>query len=223
MRWTGTAVDSGKVLDPNDPNTGVLVDGAYTLCPIFEKHVAVLATSSTEGGFVVEPNEPNSPWDCGTNVRVRAVPDACYEFVRWTGTAVDLKKVFDPNDPNDPNEPDTMVLADGDYTLRANFRLKRGALTLVSGEGGRISVSPDPREVVGGNQYVYTCGTCVQVTPAPDPCHRFSHWSGTAVDKGKVSVEDPHPMLCMDDTYTLKANFVGEAPRSMSRPARADI
>jgi hypothetical protein len=367
VRWTGTAVDLGKVFDPNDPNTTALVDGAYTLCPIFARDVVLLSISSVGCGGV-EPNEGTHEYECGAIVPVKAFPCECYRFTHWTGTAVDANRVADPR------SPDTTVIVDASYTLRAHFELKTCTLTVVSGQGGsvhvrvpgedesivssgeqrqfeydcnapvtlravvadpnchfigwggtcvidpnqvmnpeitvvcidgctlearftcvcgltithtgcghvepnegpgeyvcgasvavtavpcdcydfsrwsgsvvplgkehdnpitvqvaeadalcahfirhtytvtlsstgsgRLLVSPDPCDVVDGNQYVYGCGTCTQITAVPEKCYTFSHWSGSAVDRGKVpNPNDPNLKLCMDDDYTLTANF----------------
>lgn len=352
--WTGTAVDSGKVLDPNDPNTTVLVDSHYTLCPVFAKNLVTLSVSSAGCG-TTEPNAGTHEYICGSVVPIKATPCECYRFTGWSGTAVDANKVADPNSPNttatvDANfslqanfEPRTCTLtirsddggsvtepgegeflrgcgtpvsvkavadqgyrfngwagtcridlnetmnpnievacigdctlmahftpicgltithadgghvepyegpreqecgasvtatataescydfshwtgsavpqgkegdnpitvqAEGTHDLCAHFVQRKYTLTLSSTEGGRTSVSPDPCEVSDGNGYVYGCGTCPEITPEPEGCYTFSHWSGTAVDTSKVSPNDPHPSLCMDGDYTLTANFV---------------
>jgi hypothetical protein len=191
VHWTGKAVDLGRVLDPNDPNTTVLVDDAYTLCPKFEPNLVVLAIWPVGCG-VVEPNEGNHEYECGTILPIKAFPCECHRFTHWSGTAVVA------GDVNDPNSPDTTVTMNASYTLQADFELKQSTLTLMPGDGGRISISPDPCEIRDGNKYVYGCGTDVEITPVPEECYRFS----------KVPADAPQPTLCMDDDYTLKANFI---------------
>ena len=192
--WSSTCVlDPNKVTNPEI--TVICIDGC-TLEAKFTPRCGLSINTCTKGGHT-EPNGTHE-YDCNTPVIVKPVPDACYDFSRWTGSVVG---------PNNEHDNPITVQVTGIDTLCAHFVRHTYTLTLSSTDCGRISVSPDPCEIVGGNQYVYGCGTCVQITPVPDECYTFS-WSGTAVDKGKVSARDPNVKLCMDGDYELKGNFV---------------
>jgi hypothetical protein len=115
VNWTGTAVDSGKVPDPNAASTTVTADADYTLRANFAIDQRTLTISSTAGGSVSTPGQGAFQYDHGTPANVVATPQADYYFVNWTGTAVDSGKV------PDPNAASTTVTADADYTLQANF------------------------------------------------------------------------------------------------------
>ncbi|MBN2129904.1 MAG: leucine-rich repeat domain-containing protein, partial [Sedimentisphaerales bacterium] len=74
-------------------------------------------------------------------------------------------------------------------------------LTLSSTWGGSITTP---------SEGAYQCdqNSTVAVSAAPDPGYEFTHWSGTAVDAGKV--DDPSSAstsVFVDTDYTLQANF----------------
>ncbi len=154
-----------------------------------------LTITSGSGGSVVGPGEGEFTYDSGESVAVSAVPDDCYEFIGWTGTAVDAGKVGDATDPN------TTVVLDDDYTLQADFKLIHGTLTITSTEGGSVTVP-------GEGILEYECGTQVPIEAQAEACYRFVGWTGTAVDAGKVGgAADPNTSVVLDDDYTLQANF----------------
>ncbi|MBN1359162.1 MAG: hypothetical protein JW993_01150, partial [Sedimentisphaerales bacterium] len=76
-----------------------------------------LTISSSDGGTVTVPGEGQFQCTAGATLSIKATPaSSSYEFVRWTGTAVDFGKVVDSSAAS------TQVHVDGDYTLRAEFR-----------------------------------------------------------------------------------------------------
>ncbi len=74
-----------------------------------------LTISSAAGGSVTVPGEGNFNYTNGTIVDILVAADQGYNFVEWTGTAVDAGKVADPYSAG------TMVTMDADYVLQANF------------------------------------------------------------------------------------------------------
>ena len=128
--WLGTAVDAGKVADPNSPSTTIVMDSDYTLQANFAIDQRTLTTSSTGGGSVANPGEGQFEYDHGSAVTIEATAEANYHFVNWTGTAVDAGKVANPNSTS------TTATADADYTLQANFAIDRHTLTVSSIGGG---------------------------------------------------------------------------------------
>ncbi|MEJ2702376.1 MAG: right-handed parallel beta-helix repeat-containing protein [Sedimentisphaerales bacterium] len=127
VNWTGTAVNAGKVTDPNAASTTVTVDGDYTIQANFAIDPRTLTFSSTSGGSVTVPGEGIFQYAYGTSVAIRATPLSNYYFVNWTGTAVNAGKVANPNAAS------TTVTADVDYTVIANFGQQDGAAPTVTG------------------------------------------------------------------------------------------
>ncbi|MBN2591741.1 MAG: leucine-rich repeat domain-containing protein [Sedimentisphaerales bacterium] len=77
----------------------------------------ILNISSTDGGSVTEPGEGDFLYTgCDTNITVQAIAEPNYYFTNWSGTAVYAGKVQDCISAN------TTVIADDNYTLKANFR-----------------------------------------------------------------------------------------------------
>ncbi len=95
--WTGTAVDKGKVANPNDPKTTVTVDGNYTLQANFAIYQHTIQFSSTEGGYAnltITYENTSISWldprtievDEGTLVTLTASPEPGYKFSHWSGS-----------------------------------------------------------------------------------------------------------------------------------------
>jgi len=115
VNWDGTAVVAGKVSDPNASSTIVTMDADYTVIANFATDNRMLTTSSTAGGSVIDPGEDSFSYPCGTEVNLVALADWDYNFIGWTGSAVDANKVANPDSIS------TIVAIDDDYTVTANF------------------------------------------------------------------------------------------------------
>jgi hypothetical protein len=77
-------------------------------------------------------------------------------------------------------------------------------VTISSSEGGLVT---DP----GEGTYEYDGGTSIPIAASPEAAWRFTGWTGTAVDAGKVA--DPSALsttVMVDGDYTLHANFVSD-------------
>jgi hypothetical protein len=60
----------------------------------------------------------------------------------------------------------------------------------------------------GSGSFLCGCGSTVPVCVTPADCDRFTGWSGTAVDNGRVAdPTKPCTTVTMDENYTLIANF----------------
>ena len=130
-----------------------------------------------------------------TQIQLLAVADPHYKFVNWTGSAVDVDAV------EDPDNPDTRIYIDRDLNVKANFVIDTCTLTISSTEGGSVTTP-------GEGAFVYDIGTEVGVVATPDAHYHFVGWTGTAVDAGKVA--DPgsaSTTVTADGDYTLIANF----------------
>ncbi len=162
---------------------------------------AELSVSSTAGGSVAVPGEGTFSYSRGESAAIQAVAEAGYRFTHWSGTAVDANKVADPASAS------TTVVVDGDYTLVANFAVDQKTLTVSSGAGGSVT-GP------GEGSFKYAQGTWVPIQAVHKPHYYFTHWSGTAVDAGKVvNAFLPVTSLTMDGDYTLMAHFQIEVYR----------
>jgi parallel beta-helix repeat protein/predicted outer membrane repeat protein len=195
--WAGTAVDAGKVADPDAASTTVTADSDYTLRARFalDQDEVLLTISSTEGGSVITPGEGDFQYDRGSTVSIAALSQAGSEFVGWTGSAVDAGNVADPN------EASTTVFMDSDYTVRANFRIDAAELIISSTTGGSVSKP-------GEGTFLYDPGTTVSIQAVAQMDHSFIGWSGTAVDAGMVANPGAaSTTLTVDNDHTLQANF----------------
>jgi hypothetical protein len=196
LKWTGSAVDAGKVADPGSANTTVLVeDGNYDLKANFAAVNVTLTVSSTSGGSVTDPGEGEIVIGGNYLIPLVAVADPNYHFLYWTGSAVDDDMVV-----NDESAI-TSIFVLGNYDVLAHFAIDTCTLTISSTSGGSVTTP-------GEGAMVYDCGTEVDVIATPDEHYHFTVWTGTAVDAGKVA--DPanaSTAVTVDGDYTLIANF----------------
>ncbi|OHB66641.1 MAG: hypothetical protein A2Y77_15990 [Planctomycetes bacterium RBG_13_62_9] len=154
-----------------------------------------LTASSAAGGSVAVPGEGTFLFGQGESVAIEAVAEAGYHFTHWSGSAVDAGKVADPMSAS------TTVVVDGDCTLVANFAVDQKTLTISSTAGGSVTLP-------GEGTFEYPLGSPVAVVAAAEAHYHFTHWSGSAVDAGKVA--DPtsaSTSVTVDTDYTLVANF----------------
>jgi hypothetical protein len=195
LKWTGSAVDAGKVANPLSPNLTILMDGDYTLRASFASVCFDLTATSTDGGSITKPGEGYFTVCGNFLIALEAVADPHYHFVNWTGSAVDADNVVDPDDPV------TSIFVLGDYAVVANFAIDTYTLTISSTDGGSVTTP-------GEGSFEYDYGTVVDVVATPDEHYHFVNWTGTAVDAGKVA--DPNSAstsVTVEADYTLTANF----------------
>lgn len=200
--WTGTAVEAGSVTDVTASETTVLMKEDYSLAATFTAIGSVarhtLTLSSGEGGAVANPGEGAFEFDESTIVFVSALADDGYRFLNWTGTAVNAGVVEDSASAN------TKVTMNANYTLTANFiagPAVQRTLTVSAGKGGSVV---DP----GEGAFQFDENARVSISALADRGYRFTGWSGTAVDAGKVA--NPTSLsttVSMSADFTLVANF----------------
>jgi len=136
VNWTGTAVDAGKVAEPSNASTTIMIDADYKIQANFAIDQRTLKVLPTSGGTVTNPGEGQFSYDHGSEVSIEATESLNYHFVNWTGTAVDAGKVAEPSDVS------TIVTMDANYTLQANF-----AIDEVDGTAPAVTnLSPDPND-----------------------------------------------------------------------------
>ena len=197
VNWTGTAVDAGKVANPNVASTTVTVDTAYTIRANFDTDLHTLTISSAGGGSVTNPGEGLFLYDDEV-VPIQATADENYHFVNWTGSAVDAGQVANPNAAS------TTVTMDADYTLQANFAIEQRDLTITSTPGGTVTTP-------GEGVYSYYHGAAASVVAAPAANYQFVNWTGTAVGAGKVAnANAASTTVTVDADYTIQANFAAD-------------
>jgi hypothetical protein len=188
--WTVAAGDANQV-DPHARQVTLTMNGDYELQANFVR-VYTLKMSSAPGGAVT-PAPGLHTYDTGSSVPVTATADSGYRFAGWTGTAVDAGKV-------DPKSPQVSLTMDEDYELQANFA-RVYSLDIQRAEGGTTTPGPGAHE--------YTAGDMATVTAMEDNAYRFTGWTGTAVDAGKVQDARARTVsFTMDGDYTLKPDFV---------------
>jgi hypothetical protein len=195
LKWTGTAVDAGKVANPKKASITVLMDGDYTLKADFAAVNYTLSVSSTTGGSVTVPGEGNFVYGGNYIGSLEAVADPGYHFTHWSGSAVDQQRCVSPD------RASTSVIVDGNYSVKANFAPNIYTLSISSGEGGSVT---EPGE--GSFEYAY--GTTVSIQATPDEHYRFVEWTGSAVDAGAVgSPDSASTSVLIGENYSLVANF----------------
>lgn len=138
--WTGTAVQAGKVPDPEDPSITLVMDGNYSLIASFETAGGPLEYKLTvvagEGGYVSQPGEGMFDFEVIKNVPIVAHAYTGFQFSGWTGSAVTSGKVADPASES------TTVTVDGVYRLRANFvRFGKFSVQVLAPNGGEVLMS----------------------------------------------------------------------------------
>ncbi len=158
-----------------------------------------LTISATAYGWVASPGAGSFEYDRGTVVSIVAAAMSGSRFTGWTGTAVAAGKVANPS------FADTTVTVDGDYTLQANFEPEddpeQYELIVIASTGGSVS---EPGEGV----FAYGSATTISITARAHSGYRFSRWTGTATNAGKVA--DPaaaSTTVVVDSSYELRATF----------------
>ena len=147
-----------------------------------------LTISSTDGGTVTDPGEGTFTRDAGTVVNLKAVPDAGYVFVRWTGNVSTIADVY---------AKDTTITMNGNYTITANFEPKT-ELTISSTRGGSVTAP-------GEGTFAYPKDSEVALVAEPNSGYKFVNWTGDVSTIYNVSANET--TITMEDNYTIQANF----------------
>jgi hypothetical protein len=163
------------------------------------KHL--LCVYCNEGGTVAKPIEGSLPYGAGvwflfspgTVVDLRAIPDAGYRFVNWTGTVGTIADV---------NAASTTITMNGDYAVCANFaeivEVPQYDLTTSSTSGGSVAVP-------GEGTFAYDAGMVVNVVAEADSDYRFVNWTGDVTTIANVN--GATTTITMDDDYSVVARF----------------
>lgn len=171
----------------SDNPTTVLMNSNHALQPVFAQITYDLTVSAGAGG-TTDPVPGTYSYDEGTNVQIRAIPDANYEFVYW-----ELDGVY-----NGTGNP-TTVLMNENHTLKAVFAETHTLIITVS-EGGETNPS--------SGTYIYETPTYVVVEAVPFTNYRFDHW-----ELGGVAIGSDNPItIYVGSTHYLKAVFAYSPP-----------
>ncbi|MFA5367493.1 MAG: cohesin domain-containing protein [Dehalococcoidia bacterium] len=192
VNWTGTAVDDGKVADPEAANTTVTMDDSYTLTANYAQIQYTLTIGSADNGTTT-PGAGAHEYGCGSDATVTAHPDICYVLDYWASSNPAI---------NGSTDNPLVINMVADYDVAPVF---------VISDTFTLTLQADP--IAGGDPYydgtgTYDCGDVVNIYADPDPCYEFVEWTGTAVDDGKVA--DPNAAdttVIMHSNYTLTANY----------------
>ena len=169
IEWTGTAVETGKLVDAFSPKTTVEVYDKDTLIANFALDATSaahsLVVSSAAGGRISAPGEGAFTYNHGQVVPVVAAAHGGYEFDSWAGTAVDAGKVANPDSPS------SSVVLDDDYTLRGTFVVKRVSLPKVQTGEAQLTAS----SIILSGSLLDTGGETCQC--------RFRYWSDDSYEE----------------------------------------
>ena len=180
--WVKSDKSGDKYSDPDEGWCGVLPERTLTI-------------GSTAGGTVSAPGVGAFKYSQGSIVDVSATPQASYNFVSWTGSAVTAGKVANAF------SADTTVVVDDDYTLQATFTVAPYSLAISSTAGGTVLLP-------GEGLFVYSPGQLAPISAVAEPGYQFIDWTGTAAAAGRIAdPEAAETTVLVDGNYTLQANF----------------
>jgi len=112
VSWTR---DVDTIADVNAATTTITMNDNYSIQANFMAIAPIrysLTISSGTGGCVITPGEGTFVCDAGTVVNLVASPDACHQFVNWSGDVGTIANV---------NAASTTITVNGDYSITANF------------------------------------------------------------------------------------------------------
>jgi uncharacterized repeat protein (TIGR02543 family)/uncharacterized delta-60 repeat protein len=164
-----------------------------TMCSIQDTYAAAnllcdapkytLTISTTDRG-TTDPAPGSYIYYKRSEVKIKAIPDAGYSFLHWTG---------DVPSGHENDNPITITM-DSDKSIKANFQ---HTLTIIAGTGG--TVDPPP------GIYNYDVGTEVTITAMPETNYRFSGWTGDV----PFGHENDNPLsITIDSDKSVTANFI---------------
>jgi hypothetical protein len=193
--WTG---DVDTIADVNAARTTITMHDSYSITANFEidEGWCSLATSSTEGGSVIEPGEGTYVYPANTTVNLAAQADEHYHFVDWTGDVAAIAEL---------QAASTNITMYGSYSITANFELDAGwySLTIASTAGGTVT-SP------GQGSFVYQGADIVGLVAQPDEGYDFVKWDGD-VDT-IADVDAAQTTITMNGSYSITGNFESRRP-----------
>ncbi|MEA1958680.1 MAG: cohesin domain-containing protein [Chloroflexota bacterium] len=186
---TSTLTIDGTLYQSRSGNVSEITGMAWVNSSADVTHWYNLTTASGVNGQVTTPGEGTYPYAEGTQVAIVATPDACYEFVNWTG---------DTGTIGDANDASTTITMNGDYSIQANFAIIQYSLVLNANPvaGGSPSMDGGP---------AYDCGTAATIHANTNPCYTFTGWTPTA---GVADPNAENTTVTMSQGRTLTANYV---------------
>ncbi len=146
VNWTGSAVDYGKVPDPNSATTTVIVYRDLTLQANFTIIQRTLTISSADGGSVSVPGEGSFLYDQGTDVSIEADPNVHWQVDTW---------YVDGNDIQTGGTTYTISNIQADHTVYVTFKKIQFTITPASSwecKNGWISPASPVIVNYGGSQ-----------------------------------------------------------------------
>jgi hypothetical protein len=152
---------------------------------------------STAGGAVAVnnstvPGKATFLFGAGAVVRLNAVPDSGYQFVKWSG---------DVGTVDDVHTSQIIVTVNGSYFIVAKFEVRqpvRYSLAILSTPGGSVSAP-------GKGTYTYGEGTVVNLVATPASGYKFARWSGDVATIANVNATSTN--ITMNGNYYICANF----------------
>ncbi len=169
----GGCAESAVTAVPNDCYTFKSWSGAYTgtqnplpVCdvrkdmtikPVFEIiKYPVIFTAGVNGKITGETSQTADCNKCATEVK--AEPNDCYKFTGWSG------------DYTGTDNPLKICNVRKPMNITANFEIIKYPVNFISGANGKIT---------GETSQTVDCNKCTtEVKAEPNPCYRFTGWSG---------------------------------------------
>lgn len=137
-------------------------DGGFTAeCKITVTPDEYTITANAEHGKIVGAGTHH----VGTDVTLKAVPDAHYHFVNWTydGKEISIEPTY------------VMKNLNKDMSITANFEIDYHKVIVKAGEGGTVK---------GGGKFAY--GAEIRLTAAPNDKYEFVKWSDGNTDSNRT-------------------------------------
>ncbi len=103
---------NGDAVEDDDGTVSVDIHNDTDAIAHFTRLPYTLTLDSQAGGEVVQPGEGRFPYDAGSTVVIKAVPDQGYRFNRWTGSVEKIEDV---------TAAETTITMDDDYGVVATF------------------------------------------------------------------------------------------------------
>jgi hypothetical protein len=184
--WTTTG-DISEISDPGGETTTVTVDQDKTVTANFIEQFNL--TMNVTGNGTTSPSIGNHTYDNGTVVNITAAPEACWDFINWTG------------DVANPDSASTTVTMDANKTVIANFAQASYTLNVTVNGNGTVTINGTTPASYPNITSWDNC-TVVNLNATPDDDWAFLGWSGNVSD-----VNSSVTNITMYDNYSITAYF----------------
>ncbi len=181
--WYGEQSGDGEATISREEQQDIIVSSSLEHLDAIRGVMTFELTIDAGEGGTTDPEPGTHTYEEGEEAVVKALPEAGYEFVEWTGD-------------HEGTEEEITITMDGDKQIIAHFQEEEteGYVLRVNTQGeGEVNIDPDQEE--------YEEGTEVTLTANPADDWEFVEWSGDA-----DGTEDTTTVV-MDDHKDVTAHF----------------